>query len=423
MQIYYCDACGLRVNNSELVPAGDKVFCNACAQKQAPVTSPPRRTPSGGVVLPQRPKTDGYAIPTPLRGHSATQRPPSPAAGSNFGSGSHSAYPSSGTHRATGGNERPRTGHTAAISRPGSPSRSTNTKNPDNSTMIYAGAGAAVMLLVVVIVFAMRGGPTPDTQANGKKDPPKPVEVTPPKTVTPPVVVQPPEPPKRPTDGGMDDIRERNARREFDDAVRRVKEAGSDVLSARRAMADFVRRYRSTEAGKEGVAYLEKLATAAARHADTPASTKPGLKVELYERPGDWDEIRNRDLRSLKKYKDMTLDKVELGGASLEQAFSRKEFLAAVITGYIEVPADGEYTLSLNSDDASFLLIGDWRVVENDGAHPASDVGGTVPLKKGKHRLRINYSQGSGDSALQFYWSGPNISRQIVPPNVLSHEP
>jgi len=423
MQIYYCDACGLRVNNSELVPAGDKVFCNACAQKQAPVTSPPRRTPSGGVVLPQRPKTDGYAIPTPLRGHAATQRPPSPAAGSNFGSGNHPVYPSSGTHRATGGNERPRTGHTAAISRPASPSRSTNTKNPDNSTMIYAGAGAGVMLLVVVIVFAMRGSPAPDTQTNSKKDPPKPVEVTPPKTVTPPVVVQPPEPPKKVTPD-MDDIRERSARREFDAAMKRVREAGSDVIAARRPLEDFLRRYRSTQAGQEALAFVEKQAKANGRTADTPSKTEPGLKVELYERPGDWDEIRNRDLRSLKKYKDMKLDKVDMGGTqSVEQTFSRKEFLAAVITGFLDVPTDGEYNLSLNSDDASFLIVGDWKVVEHDGSHAASEYGDMVPLKKGKHRIRINYSQGSGEAVLQFFWSGPGIGKQIVPPNVLSHEP
>jgi len=89
----------------------------------------------------------------------------------------------------------------------------------------------------------------------------------------------------------------------------------------------------------------------------------------------------------------------------------------------VEIPADGDYWFSVTSDDASLLYIGDWLVVENDGHHAATEAGDAVPLKKGKHKIRLLYSQGMGDATLMFQWSGPNISKQIVPPNVLSRDP
>jgi len=279
------------------------------------------------------------------------------------------------------------------------------------------------MLLVVVIAFTMRGGPAPETKVAPPPPQPKVVEV--PKTVTPTVTVQPqPTPEPKKPNVEIDDIRERIARREFDAVMKRVRDTGSDVIASRRAMDDFLRRYRSTQAGQEALAFAEKMAKVNARPADNPGSTQPGLKIEVFERPGDWDEIRNRDLRSQKKVKDLTLDKIDLHNrGAIEQSFGRPEFLGVVITGYIEIPADGEYTLGVSSDDASFLFIGDWRVVEHDGGHAQSENTGTVPLKKGKHRLRLDYSQGHGDAALQLFWAGPNIPHQIVPPNALSRDP
>ena len=91
--------------------------------------------------------------------------------------------------------------------------------------------------------------------------------------------------------------------------------------------------------------------------------------------------------------------------------------------GLIEVPADGQWTFGLTSDDGSRLEVDGRLVVDNDGLHGAEREGGTVELTAGLHALRIDYWEQGGDETLEFDWAGPGVEPDLVPPTALSHEP
>lgn len=60
-------------------------------------------------------------------------------------------------------------------------------------------------------------------------------------------------------------------------------------------------------------------------------------------------------------------------------------------TGYIKVPADDLYEFHLNSDDGSIMYIDNQLIVDNDGRHDLLDRSGFLPLKKGFHRIKVQY--------------------------------
>lgn len=87
--------------------------------------------------------------------------------------------------------------------------------------------------------------------------------------------------------------------------------------------------------------------------------------------------------------------------------------------GYIDVPADGEYTFYTNSDDGTKLYIGNQLIVVNDGIHGMTEQSGSILLKKGKHAISLEYFERSNGDGLEVSYSGPGISKQIIPSNVL----
>ena len=81
-----------------------------------------------------------------------------------------------------------------------------------------------------------------------------------------------------------------------------------------------------------------------------------------------------------------------------------------VFTGTLKVPADGEYTISLDSDDGSRLRIGDDFVLDRDGIHgQGSPKTAKVRLTRGEHPVRIEFFQRDGDENLILFWKGPGI--------------
>ena len=88
-------------------------------------------------------------------------------------------------------------------------------------------------------------------------------------------------------------------------------------------------------------------------------------------------------------------------------------------SGYVNVPTNGSYTFYLNSDDGSRLWLDDAPVVNNDGAHEATEVSGTTNLTVGLHKLMAGYFQNTGGAVLELRWAGPGLAKQLVPDNAL----
>lgn len=88
-----------------------------------------------------------------------------------------------------------------------------------------------------------------------------------------------------------------------------------------------------------------------------------------------------------------------------------------LFTGYLSVPAEGDYTFSLTADTGALLRIHEATVIDADFGHePDSEVSGSIKLKAGLHPFRLYYARGStGVPSLGFAWSGPGFAKEPVP--------
>ena len=93
----------------------------------------------------------------------------------------------------------------------------------------------------------------------------------------------------------------------------------------------------------------------------------------------------------------------------------RPDFFGYVFTGFLKVPADGDYTFSLDSDDGSRLTLDGHAILEYDGIHgegkPKTAV---VPLKSGRLPIRLDYFQGKHGKGLSVAWSGSGFAARAL---------
>ena len=88
-------------------------------------------------------------------------------------------------------------------------------------------------------------------------------------------------------------------------------------------------------------------------------------------------------------------------------------------TGYINVPASGNYTFILSADDNSKLWIDETLVVVE--VFPNPGVSAPLHLTAGYHSLRLEYVEYGGENHFTLYWKSSSISQQVVPAGVLFH--
>lgn len=127
------------------------------------------------------------------------------------------------------------------------------------------------------------------------------------------------------------------------------------------------------------------------RPADKTASLLPGLAWRYAE--GQWSAAPSLDTVA-----------VSASGTAREVSLTdrkRDEHFAMDFRGYVRVPADGVYRFTLDSDDGSVLEVGGATVVDNDGFHGIRLRSGSVALRRGVHRIRIRYFNGTADRELR----------------------
>lgn len=96
---------------------------------------------------------------------------------------------------------------------------------------------------------------------------------------------------------------------------------------------------------------------------------------------------------------------------------TRPDYFGFVFTGSLIVPEDGVYQFSLDSDDGSRLIIDGNVILEYDGIHgEGSPRQKSVPLKKGRRDIRVDYFQGVFGKGLTIWWSGEKFRRRYLTP-------
>lgn len=88
---------------------------------------------------------------------------------------------------------------------------------------------------------------------------------------------------------------------------------------------------------------------------------------------------------------------------------------AIVYKGFITIPKDGLYTLTLNSDDGSKLYLNNKLIVDNDGLHAMTEKSNRVPLTKGIYPFKVEFFESVGDDNIILYWQTDGISKQEIP--------
>jgi hypothetical protein len=101
----------------------------------------------------------------------------------------------------------------------------------------------------------------------------------------------------------------------------------------------------------------------------------------------------------------------------------RENDFGVLFTGYISVPADGDYTIYLTADTGALLRIHEATVIDADfGYVGGTEKSGTIKLKKGLHPFRLYYARAAaGKPLLKLYWNGPGIKKQAIPETMFSH--
>jgi hypothetical protein len=150
-------------------------------------------------------------------------------------------------------------------------------------------------------------------------------------------------------------------------------------------------------------------ATPSLKSPDNPGYTVNGLKYSYYE--GYWNNIP--DFNRISAVETGFVDNFDLGPRK------RDDYFGFVYTGYININTEGSYTFYTSSDDGSRLYIGDKLVVDNDGKHDKTEKSGTIRLAAGKHHIRVEYFDDTSSHALEVRYSGPGITKSLIPDSML----
>ncbi|MFI4898698.1 MAG: M12 family metallo-peptidase [Phycisphaerales bacterium JB059] len=156
------------------------------------------------------------------------------------------------------------------------------------------------------------------------------------------------------------------------------------------------------------------------RDPDTVINPAVGLVVDYYALNSP-SQLPNFD--ALTPYASDIATSVDAPSTSGEFMTSgRADEVGALLTGFVEVFADGLYTFYTNSDDGSALYIGDQLVVDNDGLHGMVERSGQIALHAGRHAVRIEFFENGGGAGLIASLEGPGLSKTDLISFFLSHE-
>jgi parallel beta-helix repeat protein len=94
---------------------------------------------------------------------------------------------------------------------------------------------------------------------------------------------------------------------------------------------------------------------------------------------------------------------------------------SATFTGYITAPTTGTYTFYATADDGVRLTVNTQKILDDLVVRPPRTVTGTATLTAGQQvPLLLEYFEDFGGAQLRLEWSGPGITRQVIPQANLS---
>ena len=134
------------------------------------------------------------------------------------------------------------------------------------------------------------------------------------------------------------------------------------------------------------------------------SAVQPGLNYQVFElRP-----TQVADIDGVKSVKTGVSTAINIVPAT------RQEHVALKFEGYFKADADAIYQFYLVSDDGSKLWMDDKEIINHDGLHGSYDKSGAVALKKGYHKIRLDFFQAAGGIDLRLMYSTTQKQKQEV---------
>lgn len=163
-----------------------------------------------------------------------------------------------------------------------------------------------------------------------------------------------------------------------------------------------------------------------------PGNLRQGLRMRCWNRRFDW-------VPDFRQMQDSPSATGAVASLDVHAGFSAQK--GVELTGYLTVPATGEYKFYLQTDSGAgskaFVHLHDMQLIDADyvyvpgteagsNAREGSDVNPnavqTVKLAAGVHPIRIGYVGNSSSSSLAMQWEGPGIAKQEIPASAFSYE-
>ena len=137
-----------------------------------------------------------------------------------------------------------------------------------------------------------------------------------------------------------------------------------------------------------------------------PTVARPGLVVSTHEGLWPWaPEFRDMD----------PLDTRPVAGLDAASHLTRDTHAGLLYEGFLAVPADGEWTFTLESDAGAVLHLHDILVADEDESRGAFASPRALRLAAGLHPIRLAYRTAETAPALTLRWSGPGVAGSEVP--------
>jgi alpha-L-fucosidase len=147
------------------------------------------------------------------------------------------------------------------------------------------------------------------------------------------------------------------------------------------------------------------------RNAVKPATTQPGIAYKYYQPTGKIDmNFTSGQPQSTGIATTIGLEKKQ-----------RADKFAFEFNGFIKIDKESIYEFFLASDDGSRLFIDDVEVIDNDGDHGTVEKAGKIALRKGFHRIRIQYFDSGGGNELSVSMQPEDGKKQLIPAAILYH--
>ncbi len=140
---------------------------------------------------------------------------------------------------------------------------------------------------------------------------------------------------------------------------------------------------------------------------------KPGIQFKYREGRG---VMNARDQEAAPILKTGVLEYFHVNNIKDDRPFGYQ------LAGYLKVPETGVYTFYLEANDGAILYLNGKEIIDNDGGHRAQRLDSKIGLKKGWHKINVDYFQQGLAKSLFVIWEGPGVENQEIPKKELFHK-